>query len=100
MVSNENSVSQTRTYHDQREQEAQLHVGREVTVRWGCGQGFRAVGRGKIVKMYAKSVRVELLDDVMSGEHVGWAKGFVLQGIPRFDVRARQVDQWNGVTPV
>jgi hypothetical protein len=80
------------------EQDRSLRVGQEVLVRWGYGGGFRAHGRGVITKLYDKSVRVKLLEDVMHGGTIGWPAGFVLKGIPRFGTR-----EWvpeSSVTPL
>lgn len=59
-------------------------VGLPVQVNWGYGLGFRATGKGRIVKVYQKSVRIQLDEDVtLRPGEVGWHKGFTLQGIPR-----------------
>ena len=73
-------------------EDAALCVGRPVIVRWGYGSGFRAQGRGEIITLYAKSVRVRLLEDVRGpGGSAGWPAGFVLHGIPRFTN-----ERWHG----
>lgn len=79
-----------------------LRVGQPVRVRWDYGLGFRAEGRGRIAALYPRSVRVELLEDVPnpSGTGIGWPKGFVLKGIPRFGAFNRTWDRWNSVEPV
>jgi hypothetical protein len=76
-----------------------LRVGQPVRVRWGYGLGFRAEGRGRIAALYPKTVRVELLEGVPnpSGTGIGWPKGFVLKGIPRFSAFTRRWDRWNSV---
>ena len=79
-----------------------LAIDQPVTVSWGYGLGFRAHGRGRIVALYPKSARVELEEDVPnpSGTGVGWPKGFVLKGIPRFTGFNTSWDLWNRVMPV
>lgn len=76
-----------------------LRVSQPVRVRWGYGLGFRAEGRGRIAAQYPKSVRVELLVNVPnpSGTGIGWPKGFVLKGIPRFSAFTRRWDRCNSV---
>lgn len=70
-----------------------LRVGQEVRVRWGYGLGFRAEGVGIIDRIYAKSFRVRLTEDVASpyGGANGWDAGFLLKGIPRMT----NWDGWN-----
>lgn len=79
--------------------DADLKYGDEVEVRWGYGLGFRAHGRGRIVGLYAKSVRVLLLEDVLHDGKVGWQTGFVLKGIPRHNWDTNSNDQ-HGVFPL
>ena len=73
-----------------------LTVGIPVTVRWGYGLGFRAEGKGTIVKVYDKSVQVRLSEPVQyqPGKD-GWPAGFVLKGIPRFGLFGNRWD-YNG----
>jgi len=81
------------------EQDAQLRAGRRVKVYWGYGLGFRAEGIGTITRVFAKSVRVKL-DEEVAAPYGGepWPAGFELMGIPRFGLAN---DQWkayeNGV---
>ena len=65
--------------------DAHLTIGLPVRVYWGYGLGFRVSGLGRIVKLYHKSVRVQLDEDVLSPlrDTIGWHKGFTLHGIPR-----------------
>ncbi len=79
-----------------------LTMGQPIVVRWGYGLGFRAHGRGRIVALYPKSLRVELLEDVPtpSGTGIGWRQGFVLKGIPRFGGFNPTWNTWNCVMPV
>lgn len=82
------------------EEDARLIPGALVTVRWGYGSGFRASGKGRILKVNRLSVQVELLEDVQSpydSEKVGWPKGYVLSGIARF--ASTRWDQYNSVIP-
>ncbi len=84
------------------EEDRTLQVGQPVLVRWGYGLGFRAEGRGRIAALFPKSVRVELLQEVPnpSGTGIGWPKGFILRGIPRFTAFSQKWDYWNSVTPL
>ena len=87
-------------YRDGLAQDAALVVGMPVTVRWGHGLGFRAQGTGVITAIYAKSVRVRLVDAVPSPHDptkAGWSAGFELRGIPRF--ANERWDAWNSVGP-
>ena len=61
-----------------------LTPGLNVIVRWGYGLGFRVEGKGIITKVFEKSVRVKLEEDVIFGDKIGWHKGFELKGIPRY----------------
>jgi hypothetical protein len=82
-------------------QDKSLKVGSRVSVRWGYGLNFRASGIGKIVKVFEKSVQVELESLVPSpygGQ--GWPAGFVLKGIPRYTILNDRWDVWNSVTPL
>ena len=64
------------------EWERDLSVGDLVQVRWGYGLGFRAVGLGRITKIFAKSFRVKLTENVDLDGSIGWPAGFELKGIP------------------
>lgn len=70
-----------------------LKPGDPVRVRWGYGSGFRASGLGKVVKLFPKSVQVELTEPVFMNASYGfvvkkdkpdWPVGFVLKGIPLY----------------
>jgi hypothetical protein len=78
-------------YRTAAQQDQSLYVGQPVLVRWGYGLGFRVEGHGTIERLYEKSVRVRLSHDVRINDHVGWNKGFVLQGIPRLIA----IERWN-----
>ena len=81
--------------------DGELSIGETVMVRWGYGSGFRASGRGVIVKLHPKSLHVKLDHPVMHNNKVGWEAGFVLTGIPRcrYDTLARWNDE-HGVFPI
>jgi len=74
----------TETYRRWAAQNAQLAEGVAVRVYWGYGLGFRVDGPGVITKVYGKSVRVRLTEDVASPYGGGcWPAGTELKGIPR-----------------
>jgi len=84
-------------------QDAALHMGQPVTVRWGYGLGFRTHGTGTIVKLSPKSVQVQISAAVPSPSdpaREGWPAGFVLKGIPRVDFTSRNWNHWNCVEPL
>lgn len=85
------------------EHDTLLRIGQPVTVRWGYGLGFRATGTGTVVKLSPKSVQVRLLTAVQSPSdphREGWPAGFVLKGIPRFNLTSRTWNYWNCVEPL
>ena len=65
------------------EQNARLAEGMAVRVYWGYGLGFRVDGPGVITKVYGKSVRVRLTEDVACYGSKAWSAGTELKGIPR-----------------
>ena len=88
------------THNECKAQDEKLEVGTAVTVRWGYGLSFRAEGQGKIVRMFEKSVQVQLDNDVMHDGKVGWPAGFVLKGIPRYGMFNDNWNYWHSVTPI
>lgn len=81
--------------------DARLATGVAVVVRWGRGLGYRAIGRGVVDRVFTRSVRVRLTEDVALNGKVAWRAGHVLKGIPRFAVPpADGWAEWNSVTAV
>lgn len=83
-------------------QDDSLKVGTPVLVRWGYGLSFRAEAKGMIVKVFEKSVQVKLDHDVLSpmSDKIGWNSGFILKGIPRYNLLNEKWNTWNSVTPI
>ena len=78
----------------------ELIVGQKVLVRWGYGSGFRAEGCGTITKLFRKSCRVRLDNDVKLNGTVGWKADVELKSIPR--CQYENINNWNwelGVFP-
>ncbi len=75
------------SFKEHLEWEDGLKPGDPVKVNWGYGLGFRASGKGVVTRIFAKSVRVKLTEDVgissSYGFDAGWTAGFELKGIPR-----------------
>ena len=88
------------THHEHQAQDKKLTIGTPVTVRWGYGLSFRAEGIGKIVKVFEKSVQVQLDNDVFHNGKVGWPAGFVLKGIPRYGMFNDKWNYWHSATPI
>lgn len=79
-----------------------LSLGQHVTVRWGYGSGFRARGRGVIVRLSRLSVQVALTAPVLAPHACGgtpWPAGYVLTGIPRFGSERWHAEHGVVVTP-
>lgn len=81
-----------------------LTIGQSVTVAWGYGSGFRAMGHGTVEKLNRRTVRVTLTEPVPSpfsnDPAQSWPIGHIITVVRPDDVTNKLLHPNNTVYPV
>ena len=77
-----------------------LRVGQSVMVAWGYGSGFRALGRGEIVRLNRRTVRVRLTESVPAPSGDPWTPGTEISVVRPDDITNERLNPNNTVHPL